>query len=126
LALLSAGRGLPPTLGLMSGSTVAPNGVRFGVRSKLARALAAAALVAVVAKLIDGGFIYSQATLTANPRTGHTVPVSSHGRTIYLTQEQLERDDPLHWTSCVAYVLALAAALVEWRTHRKLGKKSET
>jgi hypothetical protein len=79
----------------------------------------------VLAKLLDGSLMYSQATLAVDGGSGHTVPVPSHGRTIYLTPEQVQRNSPLHWTSWLAYVFAAAAAVVEAKS-RKASKRAAT
>lgn len=91
-------------------------------RSRLSLALAVAALIVILAKLLDGSLMYSEATLTVDAGSGHTVPVTSHGRTIYLTPAQVERNSPLHWTSWLAYVLAAAAAVIEAKSRKASGK----
>ena len=70
----------------------------FG-RKFFASAPAIAGLGIIVFKMFAGSVAYSNATSSPEAATGHTVPVSSHGRIIYLTQEQVDREGTFHWSN---------------------------
>jgi hypothetical protein len=71
------------------------------------------AIAIIVVKLLAGSIAYSNASSSPNVATGQTAPVFSHGRTIYLTQAQVDREtDPLHWTNLL-FVGALALVVVQ-------------
>lgn len=51
-------------------------------------------LIAIMLKFIDDTNIYSNATKVAEPVSGHTVKVPQHGYFIFLTPDQLARQEP--------------------------------
>jgi hypothetical protein len=67
------------------------------------------AVAIIVFKLLAGSVAYSSAPASPDPSTGHIVPVFSHGKTVYLTQAQVEREGVFHWSN---FVLVGAVAVV--------------
>lgn len=61
------------------------------------------AMAMVIFKLFAGAAVYSAATQSLEPSTGHVVPIISHGRTIYLTLEQVELERFFHWSNLVLF-----------------------
>ena len=72
--------------------------IQIGRRS-VALVPAIVALAIVVLKMLAGTVAYSSATSSLDAATGHTVPIVSHGKIIYLTQEQVDREGTFHWSN---------------------------
>lgn len=90
------------------------------IQKLAARIPAAVAIGSMLFKLVAGSAAYSQATLAPEPGTGHVVPILAHGRTLYLTQDQIELTSPSHWSSVVLFVsLAVAVLVVVGRDHSR-------
>jgi len=70
-------------------------------RIALAKGPGICAISMVAFKIFAGTFAYSTATLAPESATGHVVPVASHGRTIFLTQDQIDRQGAYHWSNAV-------------------------
>jgi len=85
-------------------------------RKSVALVPAIVALTIVVLKMLAGTMAYSSATSSLNAATGHTVAVVSHGKTIYLTQEQVDREGTFHWSN---FLLMGAIGLVVFQHIRQ-------
>jgi hypothetical protein len=83
----------------------------------------AIAIGMVLFKILAGTLAYSQATPSAEPGTGHVVPTASHGRTVYLTQDQVDLMSPFHWSSVVFLVSFVAAVPLAVASRRNKSKE---
>ena len=73
---------------------------------KFIRGVAAAAiLLLIIWKIVDGSLIYSNAVPARNSKSGQTVEIHIHGRDLYITPEQQIRLGPFHWTSGIFVLL---------------------
>lgn len=81
------------------------------LRKIVKNASAAAALLIVLWRLVDGNQIYAGAAPEKNLATGKTVQLHVHGRELFITPEQSERLNPFHWTSGL-FVVLLAATVI--------------
>ena len=78
----------------------------------------AAAVAIIVIKLLFGTYAYSNATTAPDPSTGHTVSVLAHGRTVYLTQAQVDSEKVYHWSNLVLVVFIALAVVQQIRQRR--------
>jgi len=75
------------------------------------------ALTIIVVKLLAGSYAYSNATLSPDPSTHHTAAVFSHGRTVYLTPAQIDREGIFHWSNLV--LVGLVSLAVAQKIHQR-------
>jgi len=84
------------------------------IRKIVKNVSAAAALLIMLWRLVDGNQIYASAESEKNLATGKTVQLHVHGRDLFVTPEQGERLNPFHWTSGL-FVVLLAATVIARR-----------
>lgn len=62
-------------------------------------------LAALLLKMFDGAYIYGTATQLPDRASERSVEISIHGRHIFITPDQKERLNPMHWSSLTLYGL---------------------
>jgi hypothetical protein len=92
-----------------------PPEARFAGTAGVSFLVGVMALLWTFGLIADDNSIWRGATSEAQRRTGHVVPVWTHGRFVYVTSSQYQRLEGLHWSKVAWVVLVIGAGVLRVR-----------
>lgn len=87
------------------------------MRSFLSHFPAIALTAVLIFKIGDSAYIYAHAEAAADPKSGHTIEIPMHGRSVFITPDQMDRLGLFNWTNLV--FLALTALVVVQKVRKQ-------